>query len=112
MMLFHSWFKNKEVEAIAPTPVQAYINDSISIDFSMLKVFSIERINEADALHPTTVVGYVDGNGACLEWYFGYISDARHDKLVEEFNNHIATRSCSKDTKIKGLVLSKGKNDK
>lgn len=94
-------FKNKDVaeqvEAEAK-PVKIYINDNISINFSMLKVFSIERIKEQT--HPTTVIGYYDSVGKCSEWYLAHISNARHIKLVEEFNNHIATKPSSENIEI------------
>ena len=55
----------------------------ISINFSLMKVFSIEREYRDEKI--TTIIGYLDNKGRVEEWFLT-ITDDQHKELVKEFN--------------------------
>ena len=72
--------------------LERQINDksrdqNVSVDFDVLKVFSIER-SRMDDNAPLTIIGYVEKiaeNVFIKEWYL-HINENRHEQLVNEFN--------------------------
>jgi hypothetical protein len=76
----------QELNILKDERFDSFNNDQASIDFSKLRVVSIERTLDERSV-PHTVLGYLlsDDSYQLSEWYLK-ISEEAHNKLVEEFN--------------------------
>lgn len=74
-----------ELKAKLDYMTRATSDAEFSIDFDVVKVFSIERNIHND--EPCTIIGFIlEGNTTMQEWYL-YCSPRRHKELVDSFEN-------------------------
>lgn len=72
--------------------------DAVAIDFSIIKVFSIERNTHEDV--PCTIIGYLGEGSQVHEWYL-YCSSERHEELVNDFINFKKNRDARMYNELK-----------
>lgn len=61
----------------------------VIIDFNVMDVFSIERMNENNK--PSTIIGYIRPDKTIGEWGL-YCSKEQHQRLCEDFKTYLLSK--------------------